>query len=221
MDPDGEWFGIDDLIVSIVGGVINLGSNLIQGNVHNVWQGLSLFAIGAAAGEASLYTGGNPYVAAAITSVGNDLVNQGFNNGKINWDQVGMNLVMSEITAGVGSLLNYSWGSQINSFVSDMGIESPALSSMLSQSLMMSASGATIDGGLVAINGGSLRETGLAVLRGAGTGLVVGAVSGLGDGIIYARQERIGPWSGRCLEPGIIESEGNYQDIIRSLNPYC
>jgi RHS repeat-associated protein len=134
-DPSGEWALLDDGIAMLVGGVLNLGANLLQGNVHSFWQGLSLFAVGAVSGEAALYTGGAaPFVTAAITSVGNDLVNQGFNNGTIDWEQVGTNLVMSEIMAGITCGLSGLWSGPISNFVSELDITSPALESMLSHS---------------------------------------------------------------------------------------
>ncbi|ESU27089.1 hypothetical protein FLJC2902T_22670 [Flavobacterium limnosediminis JC2902] len=54
-DPSGEYFGLDDAIAAVVGGVINLGVNIYQGNIHNFGQGLAAFGAGAAAGWLALY----------------------------------------------------------------------------------------------------------------------------------------------------------------------
>jgi len=47
-DPSGEWIHL--LIGAIIGGTVNLVSNLLSGNVHNFWQGLGYFGVGAVAG---------------------------------------------------------------------------------------------------------------------------------------------------------------------------
>lgn len=59
-DTSGELFGIDDLTFAIIGGVINLGVNIYQGNIHgNIWQcigqGAAAFGTGAAAGALATY----------------------------------------------------------------------------------------------------------------------------------------------------------------------
>jgi RHS repeat-associated protein len=54
-DPSGEWFGIDDAIAGVIGGLVNLGVNIWQGNIHNIGQGFAAFGAGAAAGVLSLY----------------------------------------------------------------------------------------------------------------------------------------------------------------------
>lgn len=220
-DISGEWMGWDDVIAMVVGGVFNLGSNLLQGNVNSFWQGLSLFGVGALAGEAALYTGGAaPYVSAGITSVGNDLVNQGFNNGSIDWWQVGSNLVMSEFMAGVTLGLSGSWSGPISTYVSKLGIKSPAINSMLSQSLVSGSVGATIDGSFTLINGGSGEDIINAALRGGGVGLTSGAVSGLAGGIRTSRSNGINPWTGKDASPQYIHlsSQSDYQDIIDCLD---
>ena len=200
-DISGEWMGWDDVIAMVVGGVFNLGSNLLQGNVNSFWQGLSLFGVGAVAGEAALYTGGAaPYVSAGITSVGNDLVNQGFINGSINWEQVGMNLVMSEAMAGVTCGLSGAWSGPISNYVSKLGIKSPAINDMISQSLVSGSVGATIDGSFTLINGGSGEDALNAALRGGGVGLTSGAVSGFSSGVINSKNSGISPWTGEKIQ---------------------
>ena len=47
-DPDGEWAHL--LIGALIGGVVNLGINAIQNNIHSVGEGIGYFAIGALAG---------------------------------------------------------------------------------------------------------------------------------------------------------------------------
>lgn len=199
-DPSGEWFGIDDLVASAIGGIINLGSNLLQGNVHSFWQGLSLFGVGALAGESALYTGGAaPYVSSFITSVGNDMVNQGFSNGfrNIDYTQVMMNAGMSLMAATASQYIDDALGGGISDFITSFKIKSPVLNNILEQSSKGIISGAIMNGGLVAANGGNAQESWSAVLRGAGTGFVMGAVCGFTEGYLNAYHEGRNPWTGK------------------------
>jgi len=47
-DPTGEWVHL--VVGAIIGGVLNLATNAVAGNVNNGWQALGYFGIGAAAG---------------------------------------------------------------------------------------------------------------------------------------------------------------------------
>ena len=79
-DASGELFGIDDLVAALLGGSLNVLTNI--DNIHSFWQGLALFGVGAIAGEAALYSGGaSVFVSAGVLSLGNDILNQGFQNG--------------------------------------------------------------------------------------------------------------------------------------------
>ncbi|MCR4915899.1 MAG: FG-GAP-like repeat-containing protein [Prevotella sp.] len=199
-DPSGEWFGIDDLVVSAIGGVLNFGSNLLQGNIHSFWQGLSLFGVGALAGEAALYSGGAaPYVSSFITSVGNDIVNQGFTKGfgNIDFTQVCMNAGMSLMAATASQYLDGAIGGRISALISSFKIKSPVLNDVLEQTIKGSITGAFFSGGLVAANGGEANESWSALLRGVGTGFVMGAVSGFAEGYLYAYYDGRNPWTGK------------------------
>lgn len=218
-DPSGEWALLDDGLAMLVGGVINLGSNLLQGNVHSFWQGASLFAIGAASGEAALYSGpAAPFVAAAITSVGNDIVNQSFNTGGVNWEQTGNNLIMSEMMAGFTFGMSGALNGPISGFVSNMGIRSPAVNSMMSQSLVSGTVGATIDGGFTLLNGGSGEDVLNAALRGGGVGLTSGAAFGLTSGIRASRSNGINPWTGKisAYKKGLVGVQKAQNEFVNS-----
>lgn len=56
-DPNGEYALVDNAGAMLVGGIINLVSNAIQGNVSSWGQGIGYLVSGAAAGEATLYVG--------------------------------------------------------------------------------------------------------------------------------------------------------------------
>ena len=64
VDPDCNWAGWDDLIAMALGGTINLGIHLVEGDVKDGWHAITLFAIGAA----------------VIVGAGNSIANQSFQN---------------------------------------------------------------------------------------------------------------------------------------------
>jgi hypothetical protein len=106
-DPSGNYAFIDDLIAAVVGGTVNVCSNLIAGEVKDFWHGLSLFGVGAVAGEATLY--GSPLAGAAVMGIGNSVINQGYVNG---WDKIdgvtvcndlAMSMAMSCVGASMGN----------------------------------------------------------------------------------------------------------------------
>ncbi len=102
VDPDGNWAGWDDLVAIVLGGTINLGSHLIDGEVTSFWHGLSLFGVGAASAEASLYF--TPVAGSVILGAGNSTVNQGFTKGLggISWWRVFGDAVISGLTSQIG-----------------------------------------------------------------------------------------------------------------------
>jgi RHS repeat-associated protein len=56
IDPDGQYFLIDDIIAGAVGGIVNLAVNALQGNLggHGLWggigRGFAAFGAGAVGG---------------------------------------------------------------------------------------------------------------------------------------------------------------------------
>jgi RHS repeat-associated protein len=77
VDPDGRWFGLDDLFMAIGGAIVNVAAQFVSDIISGEWSGWEAYA-GAAAGgavwgETLLYTA-NPYIAgAAGGAVGNAL----------------------------------------------------------------------------------------------------------------------------------------------------
>jgi RHS repeat-associated protein len=55
VDYDGRYFGIDDGVAALIGGIVNLGVALYKGDVKNFGQGLAYLGAGAAVGTLSLY----------------------------------------------------------------------------------------------------------------------------------------------------------------------
>lgn len=195
-DPSGEAFGIDDLIAALLGGTLNVLTNI--DNIHSFWQGLALFGVGAIAGEAALYTGGaSVFVTAGVLSVGNDIVNQGFQNGfgNIKWGQVGMDLLVSELVASASFGLNTQISTLTDKILSR--IKSPVLHNMLEQSISSAISGGAINFafGLNEKNatfGSALKAGWKGFLQGA----ELGAISGAAAGFVEANHKHINPWTG-------------------------
>lgn len=180
-DPSGEWFGLDDFIVSIVGGVVNLGVNLLSGNIHSIGQGVASFALGAAAGEVALY--GQVEVSAFLLGAGNSIINQGFTNGwnNINWLDATVAGGMSLAFSVVGSEISNLYSNQLNNIFD--GISNDLLRNTLINGTTSSLTGFTIEGGLALANGDNLADILNAGLHGAELGFVSGTISGIGNAI--------------------------------------
>ena len=204
-DPSGEWAIIDDLIAMFVGGTINVISNAIEGNISSLEHGLWLFGSGALAGETALYSGSAaPFVSAGILGFGNSCINQYYNNGSINWDQVvldvGMSEMMASFTSVVGGILP-PIGDKISS-----NIKSPLLHDITKNTIDSSIGGASL-GFLFgwaeedADIGDALKSS----AEGLGFGIVNGIVSGTGSGFSRVFHEHINPWTGRHMSKELIQ----------------
>ena len=173
-DPDGEWFGIDDLIASVVGGAVNLGMNLLSGDVHSFGQGLSLFFAGAAAGEFSLY--GQPALAAVVIGAGNSIINQSFNNGSVDWVQTVAAGGMSLLTYGVSEKISPIFEKPISNLTSK--ITNNVLREALNNGLVNSATGFILGFGFSIGRGDSFSDALQEGYLGASTGFATGAIIG-------------------------------------------
>jgi hypothetical protein len=198
-DPSGEWALIDDIIAAVVGGVINVIVNAVQGNIHSVGQGFALFGVGAAGTWAGLY--GGPMAGGAIIGSGNSFVNQGFgNNGNWNWgnihyDQVLMNGLMGAGMSYIGGQVSGLVAPHINQFTSALGGQ--AVQQTLSQGLVGSTTGFVLGTGVALINGESLGDALKAGGQGAALGFTTGAISGLASGMRDAYKAGENPWTGK------------------------
>ena len=196
-DASGELFGIDDLVAALLGGSLNVLTNI--DNIHSFWQGLALFGVGAIAGEAALYSGGaSVFVSAGVLSLGNDILNQGFQNGfnNLDWKQIGMNLITSEMMAVVSYGLNSLVSPQAEKLLSK--IQSPVLRNMLQQSATSAFSGSAI-GFMFALNDkdNDFDDALHAGWKGFLQGAEIGAISGAAAGFVEAKHNHVNPWTGK------------------------
>ena len=200
-DPSGEYALIDDLIAAVVGGIVNVVVNAVQGNIHSWGQGFSYFGVGAAGTWAGLYAG--PLASGAIIGAGNSFVTQGFGStGNWNWNNIHYDQVAMSGLMGAG--MSYI-GSQVSGFISPYtsklfsGIGGQAVQQSLTQGITGSATGFTMSTGLALLNGESwndaLKEGG----KGAALGFGIGFSNGLATGMREAYKVGENPWTGKDL----------------------
>ncbi|WP_195350456.1 RHS repeat-associated core domain-containing protein [Bacteroides nordii] len=182
-DPTGEYFLIDDLISAIIGGVVNVVINVVQGNVHSFGQGAAFFGAGALSGVITIYVG--PIAGAAVLGASNNILSQGFNNGwgNISWDQVGSSAVMGAATSYLGASLGNALSGPIQNLTS--GIASPVLREALTQGALNATTGFALSTGMALGTGSSLgdalKQGGQGAAFGVASGVISGAVKGVGE----------------------------------------
>jgi len=195
-DPTGEYFGIDDLIAGVVGGLINLGSNIIQGNIHGdfwtcIGKGAAAFGAGAVGGVGALYPEFGGWIWGGATV--------GATNAWLGGATTAKDIAMG---AGVGAISGVVGGAAGQWAVSSA---SPLLSSISSPVLRGATSGVIggavggyaggFTGGLIMT--GDLGAANSAGLNGMWTGAGIGGVAGAGYGYKYSIDNNINPWTGR------------------------
>lgn len=187
-DPSGEYAIIDDLFSFFVGGAVNLTVNLFEGNVKNLGHGLALFALGGVAGECALY--GQPIASAGLIGFGNSVLNQGFANGfnNIDWGQVGISSIMSLCTYAVGSEIGERMSGIVGQLTSK--ISDTLLRNVVDETITNTVSGFTLGTFFGLVNGEQVGDALLSGLSDAGTGAVIGSISGLQKGFVEKKEER-------------------------------
>ena len=179
-DPTGEVFGIDDFIAMLSGGTINLLCNIKE--LVNPFHAIALFAVGAAAGEATLY--GGPMAGAAVAGVGNSIVNQWFNGGEVNLAQVFGDTFISMGASYIGGALS-SYISPVTDKLFS-GISNDIVRKAVSQAACSSVVGAGLGGAF------SLADSKTSFWDGAFKGLCIGAVSGAISGVVKGIRDKGG-----------------------------
>lgn len=204
-DPSGEYAILDDVFSILLGGVVNLGVNLIDGNIKgDVWSvlGKSFAAFGAGAinGWGMLYPQfGGCVWGGAVTGATNSWLA----------GQTGWNIVNSAAIGGVTSFIGGKIGelatSKIRSLIIEnvnvsININSPLLKGMI----LGSAAGGVSNGVGCFVVGfmttGNLWKALDAASHGLLNGVAVGAISGGVSALKTARQERVSPWTGEDIQ---------------------
>jgi RHS repeat-associated protein len=222
VDPDGNWFWIDDAIASGLGAVAGyVGYGVATGNWLS-WQALAAAGVGAAAGEGALYTGGatlSAFGAIGFTGAGATIAAgavggavggtiSGFGNYSIS---AGASFDIGEAgkAAGFGAFTGFvggAAGSGLSSFASTLTIGGTQIASPVARGIITGAIGGAGGGyaagyvGTLAM-GGSLAEANGAGWRGLSTGAVGGAVGGGVGSYFQAKYNGLDPWSGKRDDP--------------------
>ncbi len=211
-DPSGEIWIVDDAVLGVIGGGINVLSNL--GNIHNFGQGLAYFGVGFVSGAVSTYI--SPIGSAALMGAGNAALASYYSTGTIDAGAVAQGAITSAafatVTMGLGSIAG-PYVSNITSSITN----SPVLQEAITQGAMGTIGGAIGGGTMSAMNGGDFWEgAGQGALWGGGIGFATGAFAGYG----YAKQRGLDPWTGKELHPitpmpskGIDYFNSNYDDL--------
>lgn len=196
-DITGEYFGIDDLIAGIVGGIINLGANLLSGNLDNIWEGLAAFGAGAVAGIGALYPEAGGWLwGGAIVGATNSWIAGGSIGNMILDATIG---AISSYTGGLAGkwVAKNLGGLIINSF----HIESPLLGGAVNGLVAGAASGyasGTVSGFLYTGDIGKAHKMGISGLT---TGGITGCISGSYSALLFCRSHNINPLTGKSESP--------------------
>ncbi len=208
-DPSGEYALIDDLIAACLGGIINVVSQAISGNIDSVGEGFSYFGVGFIGGWASLYA--TPVVGGAIVSAGNDAINQGFENGfnNINWESVGINATVGAITGYASSAVSSTVTPYVSTLTSN--ISSPILREGANQTLIGFSNGFAVGTGFSLANGDGWDVALTNGLKNGGSGATIGAATGIASGFRIAHKEGVSPWTGKNKGQNIVGT--SHQDV--------
>jgi len=191
-DPSGEVFLVDDAILGLIGGSINVLTNL--GSIHNIGQGAAFFGVGFVSGALSEYI--TPVGSAALMGAGNAALLSYNNTGSVDIGAVLQGAATSAIIGGVTMGLGQALTPVANKALS--GIASPILRQAATQGAIGSFIGGAGGGVGAAINGGNIWQgIGQGALWGGGIGFATGAYTGYG----YAKARSLNPWTGKDLHP--------------------
>ena len=192
VDQNGEFWHL--VIGAVVGGVINLTMNAIQGNVNSFGEGLAYFGTGALSGLASSV---NPLLGGAVLGLGNNITSQVSQNG---WSNISLTSAIIDTGIGMGSAY---LGGQISSKFSGVfskvfnSISSPILKNVLINSTSNAASGFLLSAGISFAYTKDFDQALKDGVKGAGYGLALGSALGVVQGFQYARGYDVNPWTGK------------------------
>jgi RHS repeat-associated protein len=192
VDPTGNYAVVDDIVLGVIGGVINLATNL--SSVHSLGQGLGFFGIGFVGGIANEYI--TPFGAAAFVSAANTALGGYSRDGNINWSDVGISALSGAAMAGATSALSGAIAPYTGKLFSS--ISSPVVRGFVTQGAVGAVTSA-FGGGLGALgSGGSFWDgVGVGAAWGFGIGGATGAYMGYASAVATGRN----PWTGELNNP--------------------
>jgi len=195
-DVNGEWFGVDDLIAGVIGGFVNLGVNIWQGNITgNFWdvvgKGAAAFGSGFGAGVLSLY-GPPGWVAAGVLLGGTNA-----------WLS-GSDPVEGMIIGGFSGVIGGAIGSWASGAINTIVINGIKVTSPLLMGTITGAFGGALGGGLTSfsmalMSGASLSTAIDSSVSGAKMGFVTGAVTGASGAYANSKANGINPLNGEKI----------------------
>lgn len=196
-DESGERFLVDDIFAFIIGGAINLTSNIIQGNISGDFgecfiKGFAAFGAGGVAGLGGLYPelGGWAW-GGAVAGATNAWL-----GGATTAEGILLGGAMGIVSSGAGALGGHL-GNQFGSIIiNGTKIASPAFASTITGALGGGIGGYTGGFAVGLLATGDFSEAHDMALDGALSGGVIGAATGFAGGIKYARDNKISPWTG-------------------------
>jgi hypothetical protein len=183
-DYNGEWFGLDDLFASVVGGLINWGTHGFQFNS----AGASYFASGALAGEATLY--GGPMAGAAVLGIGNSITDQVSTKGNVDIGQLLGDTAMSLATAYVGGQITQGISPYIDKTVGSV-VKNSILKESITQGVTNSTSGFIMGTMIAGANGASFNDAINSGWSSAKSGFTLGAINGAVKGYIDVKAKKV------------------------------
>ncbi len=192
-DPSGNYAVVDDIVAALIGGLINLGVNIYQGNINGsfwdiIGKGAAAFGSGAAAGTLSLY-------GPAGWAAGGALV--GGTNAWLSGDNITQGAIMGGITGVVGGAVGSYISSGISVAIQGINISSPVLQGTLGGALGGGFTGGVMNSGIIGIQTGSFSQAIDGFGSGFAMGFVTGSISGASSAYSQAKQNNISPWNGR------------------------
>ena len=209
-DESGE-FVVSALLISIgVGAIVNVAFN--WKNIDNVWEGLSVAAVGAGAGALAVFTGGSSVGVQMLAGLGIGAVNSATNNavkqlgnsgnGSFDWGEVGRSAISGAftgaVTAGANNIIN---GGGISNMLDKMKINNNLWRNIVGNSIEGATTGliagaANGIGGQFVTNGFKQKwdwtQIGVSALFGVAIGGTMGAANGAITEYIYQAQRKDG-----------------------------
>ncbi len=202
-DESGEYAGLDDLVAAGIGGLVNVISNAIQGNLNGKgWFGRAAAAFGAGAigAWASLYPEfGGLAIGGAIVSSTNAWI-----EGK-DGEDIAIAAGFGAATSIIGGVAG-EWGSKTigSIIINGLGVTGPVLKGAISGGFGSAFAGYVVGFTVSLINTWDISQAHHAGLLGAKIGMATGSIGGLIAGYKYAKNQKINPWTGKPIDGVVI-----------------